>query len=209
MSLDNKYICDSIEFMESKIEPGKPVCKCFLCNDIGNKVSSEVGYDVNIFSPSDDFETLKDGSVVWVFADEEGFLYLAMLCTQNSKEVVEKWKKEFEGAGKKCDEFIKERNEKFEDMIKKDKEFLKKIGIDEEKVKKKIKEIEEFEKRRKLEEIKEKDELERKKKKKQKEEEDKEEKYEEEEYEDDDDNKNNKSEEDDNKDKKNKRKNRR
>ena len=204
VSLDNKYICDSIEFMESKIEPGKPVCKCFLCNDIGNKISSEVGYDVNIFSPSDDFETLKDGSVVWVFADEEGFLYLAMLCTQNSKEVVEKWKKEFEGAGKKCDEFIKERNEKFEDMIKKDKEFLKKIGIDEEKVKKKIKEIEEFEKRRKLEEIKEKDELERKKKKKQKEEEDKEEKYEEEEYEDDDDIKNNKSEEDDNKDKKNK-----
>ena len=193
VSFDNKYICDSVEFMESKTEPGKAVCKCFLCDDIGNKVSSEVGYDVNIFSPSDDFETLKDGSVVWVFADEEGFLYLALLCTQNSKEVVNKWRKEFEGAGKKCEKFMKERNEKFEEMIKKDKEFLKRIGIDDEKVKRKIKEIEEFEKRRKLEEIKERDELERKKKNKKKdkddseeEEEEKEEKYEEEEYEKDD-----------------------
>ena len=213
VSLDNKYICDSVEFMESKIEPGKAVCKCFLCDDIGNKVSSEVGYDVNIFSPSDDLETLRDGSVVWVFADEEGFLYLALLCTQNSKELVNKWRKEVEGAGKKCQEFIREKNEKFEEMVKKDKEFLKRMGIDDEKVKRKIKEIEEFEKRRKLEEIKERDERERKKKKQinDSEEEEKEEKYEEEEYEKEDDkddkhSENNKSENDVNEDKKSKKK---
>ena len=151
-SQNNKYLADTVNFVEDALEQGIKPCKCFLANISGKKISQLIGFDANMFSPSDDMETLKDGSVVWVFSDDENNLYLCMLCTQKSVEICERFSKELIPAGQLAT-FFAEKGENVK-RLKREKEIavLKSMGIDEEEEERRRQEIIEMERKKKEEE---------------------------------------------------------
>ena len=81
---NRKYITDSINFVENKIDDDNLCCQCFLISTEGKQIGKVLQYDCNIFSPSDDLTTLSDGSLIWPFADHADNLYLCILTGQFS-----------------------------------------------------------------------------------------------------------------------------
>ena len=67
----NLYKTIGLNLYGEEIEEEHLPCNCFLVNENGELVSDLISFDFNFFSPNDDFKTLKDGSVVWTFVDDD------------------------------------------------------------------------------------------------------------------------------------------
>ena len=145
---DRKYIYDKYSFYSEEIEEDYLPCNCFLVNENGEIISNLFSFDFNFFSPNDDFETLKDGSVVWTFVDDDNNLYLCFLACSQTLSYLNKFPDEIILAGKYNEYLFKKREEEEEEKKRKEKEFLKSIGIDDDLIKKKLLESELMEKER-------------------------------------------------------------
>ena len=66
---DKRYICDKYSFFQEDIDEDHLSFNCFLINEEEYLISDLISFNFNFFSPNDDLETLKDGSVVWTFID--------------------------------------------------------------------------------------------------------------------------------------------
>lgn len=150
---DKKYIYDKYNFHEREIEQDHLPCNCFLVNENGEIKSDLISFDFNFFSPNDDFQTLKDGSVVWNFVDDDNNLYLCFLACEETKNYLDRFKDDYMTAGKFNDFLLMKKEKEEENKKIEDKNFLKSIGIDEELMKKKILESELIEKERKAKEL--------------------------------------------------------
>ena len=134
-----KFVRDCVEFEDEKIEEEHSVCNCFLVNNEGKNVSDLISYDLNIFSPSDDFKTLSCGSVLWAFSDDENNLNLCLLPTKKTRDLIGENDSVF--AGDYCERYFQRKKEIEEERKKNQKEFFKNIGVlDEDEIKQKIKE---------------------------------------------------------------------
>ena len=145
---DRKYIYDKYSFFSEEIEEDHQPCNCFLIDENGEIKSDLISFDFNFFSPNDDFETLKDGSTVWTFVDDDNNLYLCFLACKQTLSYLNKFPDELIPAGKYNEYLYKKREEEEEEKKRKEKEFLKSIGIDDELMKKKLLESELMEKER-------------------------------------------------------------
>ena len=148
-SNDKKYLLDKVDFIEEEIEEDHEICNCFLLDNNGKLIGNNIlSYPINIFSPSDDFETLIDGSVVWTFSDNDNNLYLCILGVSEMYDFLNNYKNDFISS----DKVILELSKKDEDAIKekeeKEKEILREMGIDDEEIQRKIKESQKIEKRK-------------------------------------------------------------
>ena len=145
---DKKYIIDKVDLIDEEIDEEHEICNCFLLNSEGEIKGEDIlSYPINIFSPSDDFESLIDGSVVWVFSDNDNNLYLCFLGVSNlKKEFLNNYKKEIVSAGKIVFQISKKDEEAILERKKKEKEILRSMGIDDEEIQRKIKESEKIEK---------------------------------------------------------------
>jgi hypothetical protein len=156
VSDDKKYIYDKYTFFGEDIEEEHYPCNCFLMNQNGEIISDLMMLNYNFFSPNDDFETLKDGSVVWTFVDDDDCLYLCFLACKSTFNYLNKFPDSIMPMGKYNDYLIKVKEEEEEEKKRKDKEFLISIGIDEDLIKKKLLESELLEKERLAKELEEK-----------------------------------------------------
>jgi uncharacterized protein (TIGR02145 family) len=75
----NKYLIDYCMVSEESLEEYDPVCSAFVINKKGELISKVCHSNLNLFNPSDDFESLEDGSIVWPFIDDENNLNLNFL----------------------------------------------------------------------------------------------------------------------------------
>ena len=153
---DKKYIYDKYTFYGEDIEEEHLPCNCFLVNENGEIISDLMSFNFNFFSPNDDFETLKDGSVVWTFVDDDNNLYLCFLACKPTYNYLNKFPDDIMPAGKYNDFLVMRREEEEEERKRKEKEFLKSIGIDDDLIKKKLLESELLEKERIAKELEEK-----------------------------------------------------
>ena len=156
VSDDRKYIYDKYTFYGPEIEEEHLACNCFLVNENGKIASDLMSFDFNIFSPNDDFETLKDGSVVWTFIDDDNNLNLCFLACNQTLSYLNKFPEEIIKAGQYNDDLMKKREQEEEERKRLEKEFLKSIGIDDDLFKKKLLESELLEKERIAKELEEK-----------------------------------------------------
>ena len=135
---DHKYIYDKYTFMDEPIDEDHFPCNFFLVNPGGKIKSSLISYNCNFFAPGDDFETLLDGSVVWSIVDDEDNLYLGILPVKDTQVLLDRFPKEIIPCSK-LDDFLSKKDEEAEKArIEREKELLKRMGIDEEKTRKKI-----------------------------------------------------------------------
>ena len=135
---DHKYIYDKYTFMDEPIDEDHFPCNFFLVNPGGKIKSSLISYNCNFFAPGDDFETLLDGSVVWSIVDDEDNLYLGILPVKDTQVLLDRFPKEIIPCSK-LDDFLSRKDEEAEKArIEREKELLKRMGIDEEKTRKKI-----------------------------------------------------------------------
>jgi hypothetical protein len=153
---DRKYTYDRYSFFGEEIEEGYAPCNCFLIDENGEVISDLIQFDFNFFSPNDDFKTLKDGSVVWTFVDEENNLHLCFLACNQTYNYLHKFPDELMPAGEFNKYLLKMREEAEEEKKRKEKEFLKSIGIDDDLIKRKLLESELLEKERIAKELEEK-----------------------------------------------------
>ena len=156
VSDDKKYIYDKYTFFGEDIEEGHTPCNCFLADQNGEIISNIISFNYNFFSPNDDFETLKDGSVVWTFVDDDDNLYLCFLACKPTSNYLNKFPDNIMTMGKYNDFLIMRKEEEEEEKKRKEKEFLISIGIDEDLIKKKLLESELLEKERLAKELEEK-----------------------------------------------------
>ena len=108
---------DCVEFNDEKIDDDHSICNCFLVDNEGKSVSNLISFDLNIFSPSDDFHTISCGSVVWTFADDENNFNLCFLPTNESKKLIDE--NDFVGADDYEEEYFNRKNEIEEERKKK------------------------------------------------------------------------------------------
>ena len=135
---DHKYIYDKYTFMDEPIDDDHFPCNFFLVNPGGKIKSGLISYNCNFFAPGDDFETLLDGSVVWSIVDDEDNLYLGILPVKDTQVLLDRFPKEIIPCSK-LDDFLSKKDEEAEKArIEREKELLKRMGIDEEKTRKKI-----------------------------------------------------------------------
>ena len=128
-------------------------CNFFLVNAGGKIKSGLISYNCNFFSPGDDFETLLDGSVVWSIVDDEDNLYLGILPVKDTQVLLDRFPKEIIPCSK-LDDFLANKGEEAEKArIEREKELFKRMGIDEEKTRKKILNSELKEKERRQKEL--------------------------------------------------------
>ena len=153
---DKKYIYDKYTFYGEEIEDEHLPCNCFLIDQNGEIKSDLFSFNYNFFSPNDDFETLKDGSVVWTFVDDENNLYLCFLACKQTLNYLNKFPKEIVPLGEYNKHLILQKEEAEEKQKRLEKEFLKSIGIDDDLIKKKLLESELLEKERIAKELEEK-----------------------------------------------------
>ena len=150
---DHKYIYDKFTFMDEPIDEEHLPCNFFLVNPGGKIKSTLISYYCNFFSPGDDFETLLDGSVVWSIVDDEDNLYLGILPVKDTQILLDRFPKEIIPCSK-LDEFLSMRGEEAEKgRIEREKELMKKMGIDEEEIRKKILESEKLAREQREKEI--------------------------------------------------------
>ena len=150
---DHKYIYDKFTFMDEPIDEENLPCNSFLVNPGGKIKSTLISYYCNFFSPGDDFETLLDGSVVWSIVDDEDNLYLGILPVKDTQILLDRFPKEIIPCSK-LDEFLSMRGEEAEKgRIEREKELMKKMGIDEEEIRKKILESEKLAREQREKEI--------------------------------------------------------
>ena len=153
VTIDHRFIHDKFTFIEEPIDDDKLPCNFFLVNSGGKIKSNLFSYYCNLFSPSDDFETLLDGSVVWAFVDDEDNLYVAFLPINETMKLLDRFPKEIIPASK-LDEFLAMKDEDAQlQRVKREKELLKRMGIDEDDIKKKIIESEKLERERRQKEL--------------------------------------------------------
>ena len=148
---DHKYIYDKYSFLDEPIDDEHLPCNFFLVNAGGKIKSGLISYNCNFFSPGDDFETLLDGSVVWSIVDDEDNLYLGILPVKDTQVLLDRFPKEIIPCSK-LDDFLANKGEEAEKArIEREKELFKRMGIDEEKTRKKIlnSELKEKERRKK------------------------------------------------------------
>lgn len=135
---DHKYIYDKYTFMDEPIDEDHFPCNFFLVNPGGKIKSGLISYNCNFFAPGDDFETLLDGSVVWSIVDDEDNLYLGILPVKDTMTLLDRFPKEIIPCSK-LDDFLSRKDEEAEKArIERERELLKRMGIDEEKTRKKI-----------------------------------------------------------------------
>ena len=135
---DHKYIYDKYVFLDEPIDEEHFPCNFFLVNAGGKIKSNLISYYCNFFSPGDDFETLLDGSVIWSIVDDEDNLYLGILPIKDTQILHDRFPKEIIPCSK-LDEFLSMRGEEAEKgRIEREKELLRRMGIDEEQIRKKI-----------------------------------------------------------------------
>ena len=156
VSDDRKYVYDKYTFFGEDLEEEYLPCNCFLVNQNGEIVSDLMSFNYNFFSPNDDFETLKDGSVVWTFVDDDENLNLCFLACKPTYNYLNKFPNDILTMGKYNDYLIMLKEEEEEEKKRKEKEFLISIGIDEDLIKKKLLESELLEKERLAKELEEK-----------------------------------------------------
>ena len=153
VTIDHRFIHDKYTFIDEPVDEDKLPCNFFLVNSGGKIKSNLFSFYCNFFSPSDDFETLLDGSVVWVFVDDEDNLYITFLPTPETMELLDRFPKEIIQASK-LDEFLAMKDEDAQiQRVKREKELLKRMGIDEEDIRKKIIESEKLERERREKEL--------------------------------------------------------
>ena len=134
-----KFVRDCVEFAEEKIDEDHSICNCFLVNSEGKNVSDLISFDLNIFSPSDDFQTVSCGSVVWAFSDDENNFNLCLLPTKKTRALINENDVAF--AEDYCEEYFRRKSEIEEERKKNQREFFKNLGIlDDEEIKRKLKE---------------------------------------------------------------------
>ena len=156
VSDDRKYVYDKYTFFGEDLEEEYLPCNCFLVNQNGEIISDLISFNYNFFSPNDDFETLKDGSVVWTFVDDDENLYLCFLACKPTYNYLNKFPDNIFTMGKYNDYLVMKKEEEEEEKKRKEKEFLISIGIDEDLIKRKILESELIEKERLAKELEEK-----------------------------------------------------
>lgn len=150
---DHKYIYDKYSFIDEPIDDEHLPCNFFLVNAGGKIKSGLISYNCNFFSPGDDFETLLDGSVVWSIVDDEDNLYLGILPVKDTQVLLDRFPKEIIPCSK-LDDFLANKGEEAEKArIEREKELFKRMGIDEEKTRKKILNSELKEKERRQKEL--------------------------------------------------------
>ena len=148
-SNDKKYLLDKVDLIEDEIEEEHEICNCFLLDNNGKLLGNNIlSYPINIFSPSDDFETLIDGSVVWTFSDNDNNLYLCILGVSEMNNYLNNYKSEFISSDKVILELAKKNEEAIKEKEEKEKEILREMGIDDEEIQRKIKESEKIERRK-------------------------------------------------------------
>ena len=153
---DRKYTYDKYSFFGEEIDEEHAPCNCFLTDENGQIKSDLFQFDFNFFSPNDDFKTLKDGSVVWTFVNDDNNLYLCFLACNQTYNYLHKFPDQIYYAGDYNKILMEEREEKEENKKRLEKEFLKSIGIDDDLIKKKLLESELLEKERIAKELEEK-----------------------------------------------------
>lgn len=153
VSDDKKYVYDKYTFFGEDIEEEHQPCNCFLVDQDGEIKSSIISFNYNFFSPNDDFETLKDGSVVWTFVDDDDSLYLCFLACKPTFNYLNKFPQDIMTMGKYNDYLLEKKIEAEEEKKRLEKEFLKSIGIDDDLIKKKLLESELLEKERLAKEL--------------------------------------------------------
>ena len=150
---DHKYVYDKFTFIDEPIDEEHFPCNFFLVNPGGKIKSGLISYYCNFFSPGDDFETLLDGSVVWSIVDDEDNLYLGILPVKDTQTLLDRFPKEIIPCSK-LDDFLSMRGEEAEKgRIEREKELLRRMGIDDEKIKKKILKSEMMEREQRQKEI--------------------------------------------------------
>ena len=150
---DRKYVYDKYTFLDEPIDEDHLPCNFFLVNPGGKIKSGLISYYCNFFSPGDDFETLLDGSVVWSIVDDEDNLYLGILPVNDTQTLLDRFPKEIIPCSK-LDDFLSMKGEEAEKgRIEREKELLRRMGIDEEKIKKKILKSEMMEREQRQKEI--------------------------------------------------------
>ena len=142
ISQDHKYIYDKYSFLDESIDEDHLACNFFLVN-AGGKIKSELmSYNCNFFAPGDDFETLNDGSVIWAFVDDEDNFYLAILPIKSTQTLLDRFPREIIPLSK-LDIFLAQKDEEAQKgRIEREKDLMKKMGIDEDEIKKRILESE-------------------------------------------------------------------
>ena len=142
ISQDHKYIYDKYSFLDDSIDEDHLACNFFLVN-AGGKIKSELmSYNCNFFAPGDDFETLNDGSVIWAFVDDEDNFYLAILPIKSMQTLLDRFPREIIPLSK-LDIFLAQKDEEAQKgRIEREKDLMKKMGIDEDEIKKRILESE-------------------------------------------------------------------
>ena len=127
---DKRYIYDKYSFFHEEIEKDHLPCNCFLMNEEGELISDFISFNFNFFSPNDDLETLKDGSVVWTFIDDDNNLYLCFLPCKETRDYLNIFKNELIKAGIHNDFLIKKKKEEEQEKKKKEKDLSESIGIE-------------------------------------------------------------------------------
>ena len=153
ISQDHKYIYDKFNFMDDSIDEDHIACNFFLVNAGGKIKSNLISYTCNFFAPGDDFETLLDGSVIWAFVDEEDNFYIAILPIPSTQKLLDRFPREIMPLSK-LDDFLAQKDEQAEKgRIEREKELMKRMGIDQEEIKKRILESEKLAREQRQKEI--------------------------------------------------------
>ena len=153
ISQDHKFIYDKFNFMDDSIDEDHIACNFFLVNAGGKIKSNLISYTCNFFAPGDDFETLLDGSVIWAFVDEEDNFYIAILPIPSTQKLLDRFPREIMPLSK-LDDFLAQKDEQAEKgRIEREKELMKRMGIDQEEIKKRILESEKLAREQRQKEI--------------------------------------------------------
>ena len=153
---DKRYIYDKYTYFGEDIEEEHLPCNCFMVNENGEIISDLMSFNFNFFSPNDDFKTLKDGSTVWTFVDDDNNLSLCFLASKSLFNYLNKFPDDIMTAGKYNNYLIMQKEEEEEEKKRKEKELLKSMGIDDDLIKKRLLESELMEKERLAKELEEK-----------------------------------------------------
>ena len=142
ISQDHKYVYDKYSFLDDSIDEDHLACNFFLVNAGGKIKSNLISYTCNFFAPGDDFETLLDGSVIWAFVDDEDNFYLAILPVKSTQDLLDRFPREIMPMSK-LDNFLAQKDEEAQKgRIEREKDLMKKMGIDQDEIKKRILESE-------------------------------------------------------------------
>ena len=153
ISQDHKYVYDKYYFMDDSIDEDHLACNFFLVNAGGKIKSNLISYTCNFFSPGDDFETLQDGSVIWAFVDDEDNFYLAILPIPSTQTLLDRFPREIMPMSTLDDFLAQKDKEAQKGRIEREKELMKKMGIDQDEIKKRILESEKLAREQREKEI--------------------------------------------------------